>query len=127
MNAFTRTSLFTTGLAGIFALASLGGCASREVVRDSQDPSIDAHALSTSLDKDDMQRSLHKLLNNLREARVMNQWRNDRGEDIVAIGPFSSSTSEHIGSQLDVMLAETETWLIESGVVKVIDRNRQLE
>jgi PBP1b-binding outer membrane lipoprotein LpoB len=96
-------------------------------VRDSQDPSIDAHAMSTGLDKDDMQRSLQKLLNNMRAARVMNQWRNDRGEDVVAIAPFINSTSEHIDSQLDVMLADTETWLIQSSVVRVISRERQLE
>jgi len=110
------------------ALAAAPGCASREVVRDSDDPSINARAMSTSLDKDDMQRSLHKLLNNLREAPVMQTWRAHQSpKDTVAIAPFINTTSEHIDSQLDTMLSETETWLVQSHVCSVIDRERQLE
>ena len=123
-NPFFRLApLAPLAIAGL----ALSACAGHEYVRDSQDPTIDNAAMSTGLDKDDMQRALHKLLNNLRASRVMDQWRNDRGADIVAIAPFVNNTSEHIDSQLDVMLGDTETWLIGSEVVKVISRDRQLE
>lgn len=100
------------------------GCG-KEVVRGANDPSIDAHALSTGLDKDDIQRALHETLNNLRAAPVMNEWRSTNPPPNVAIFPFQNSTSEHIDSMLDALLGEAETWLVESGTVQVISRERQ--
>jgi len=109
--------------AAVLAL-TLPGCG-KEVVRGANDPSIDAHALSTGLDKDDIQRALHETLNNLRSAPVMNEWRTTHPPPTVAIFPFQNSTSEHIDSMLDAMLSEAETWLVESGTVQVISRERQ--
>jgi penicillin-binding protein activator len=106
-------------------VASSAGCGSKEVVRGAHDPSIDAHALSTGLDKDDIQRALNETLNNLRGAPVMNEWRTTNPPPTVAIFPFQNSTSEHIDSMLDAMLSEAETWLVESGTVQVISRERQ--
>ena len=108
---------------GFFALTA-SGCG-QEVVRGSNDPSIDAHALSTGLDKDDIQRALHETLNNLRSAPVMNEWRSTNPPPNVAIFPIQNSTSEHIDSMLDAMLGEAESWLVESGTVQVIARDRQ--
>jgi penicillin-binding protein activator len=103
---------------------SATGCG-KEVVRGANDPSIDAHALSTGLDKDDIQRALHETLNNLRTAPIMNEWRSTNPPPNVAIFPFQNSTSEHIDSMLDALLGEAETWLVESGTVQVISRERQ--
>jgi penicillin-binding protein activator len=105
---------------------SASGCG-KEVVRGSNDPSIDSHALSTGLDKDDIQRALHETLNNLRAAPIMNEWRSTNPRPNVAIFPFQNSTSEHIDSMLDAMLGEAETWLVESGTVQVISRERQTQ
>ena len=114
-------------LPAVVALAvSASGCG-KEVVRGSNDPSIDSHALSTGLDKDDIQRALHETLNNLRSAPVMNEWRSAQPRPNVAIFPFQNSTSEHIDSMLDAMLGEAETWLVESGTVQVISRERQTQ
>ena len=107
----------------ILAVAA-SGCG-KEVVRGANDPSVDAHALSTGLDKDDIQRALHETLNNLRSAPIMNEWRSTHPPPNVAIFPFQNSTSEHIDSMLDAMLGEAETWLVESGTVQVISRDRQ--
>jgi uncharacterized protein (TIGR02722 family) len=107
----------------LFAFA-LPGCG-KEVVRGANDPSLDAHAVSTGLDKDDIQRALHETLNNLRAAPIMNEWRTTHPPPNVAIFPFQNSTSEHIDSMLDAMLSEAETWLVESGTVQVISRERQ--
>lgn len=106
------------------------GCSGKEYVRGAQDPSIDRPAMSTGLDKDDIQRTLHALLNRLRDAPVMNEWRARAGrgdKQLVAIAPFLNETSEHIEPQLDSLLGETETWLVNGGVVRVISQERQTD
>jgi penicillin-binding protein activator len=108
----------------VLALSAVG-CGGKEVVRGANDPSIDAYALSTGLDKDDIQRALNETLNHLRGAPIMNEWRTTNPPPTVAIFPFQNSTSEHIDSMLDAMLSETETWLVESGTVQVVSRERQ--
>ena len=110
--------------ASLFVSLAAAGCG-KEVVRGADDPSIDAHALSTGLDKEDIQRALRDTLNKLRVAPVMNEWRTTNPPPVVAVFPFQNSTSEHIDSMLDTTLSEAETWLIESNVVSVVARDRQ--
>jgi PBP1b-binding outer membrane lipoprotein LpoB len=100
------------------------GCG-KEVVRGADDPSIDSHALSTGLDKEDIKRALKETLNKLRVSPVMNEWRTTNPPPTVAIFPFSNTTSEHIDSSLDTVLSEAETWLVESNVASVVSRERQ--
>src|SRR5271169_226640 len=77
-----------TSFAASFALTTLAvalplataGCASREYVRGADDPTVDAPAMSTSLDKDDIQRTLQTLLNQLRDAPIMTEWRVHAGQ-----------------------------------------------
>jgi TolB-like protein len=104
---------------------SAAGCHQQEVVRGTQDPSIDSHALSTGLDKDDIGRMLMENLNNLRAAPIMNEWRSGGGKTTVSVFPFINQTSEHIEPQLDAILSESETWLVDTGAVTVISRERQ--
>ena len=114
-------------LAAALPVANLG-CANREYVRGADDPTVDAPAMSTSLDKDDIQRTLQTLLNQLRDSPVMTEWRVRAGQgdrQTVAIAPFFNETTEHIDPQLDAMLAETETWLVNSGIARVISHERQ--
>lgn len=117
---FTRCAL----AAALPVVLMLTGCG-KEVVRGANDPSVDQPALSTGLDKDDIQRALSETLNNLRAAPIMNEWRSTHPPPNVAIFPFQNSTSEHIDSMLDTMLSESETWLVDSGVVQMIARERQ--
>jgi uncharacterized protein (TIGR02722 family) len=109
----------------MLGLALASSACGKEYVRGSQDPSIDNPAMSTGIDKDDIQRMLSENLNNLRVAPVMEQWRSDRGKDSVAVFPFQNETTEHIEPQLSAILSEAETWLVDSGVVTVISRERQ--
>lgn len=125
-----RPSLSFLSTCAVAAAASLAGagCASREYVRGSDDPSVDAPAMSTSLDRDDIQRTLQTLLNQMRDAPVMTEWRVRAGQNdrqTVAIAPFFNETTEHIDPQLDSMLSETETWLVNSGIVRVVSHERQ--
>ncbi len=111
------------------AVSLLGtGCASKEYVRGADDPSVDRPAMSTGLDKDDVQLTLKTLLNQLRVAPIMNEWRTKAGQNdrvTVAIAPFINETSEHIDSMLSAMLGETETWLVNGGIVRVVSQERQ--
>ena len=118
----TSACLMMLGLA--FTALTGSGCG-KEYVRGSQDPSIDNPAMSTGIDKDDIQRMLSENLNNLRVSPIMEQWRSDRGKGSVAVFPFQNETTEHIDSQLSAILSEAETWLVDSAVVTVISRERQ--
>ena len=107
------------------SLVLVAGCARKEYVRGSQEPGIDSAAMSTGLDKQDIQQMLKENLNNLRTAPVMDTWRKGGGKTIVAVFPFSNETSEHIESQLQAILSEAETWLVDSQTVTVVARERQ--
>lgn len=115
------SSIVVVSLASLLAVTGCG----KEYVRGSNDPSIDNAAMSTGLDKEDIQKMLSENLNNLRSSPIMEVWRSDRGKDTIAIFPFQNATSEHIDPQLGAALSEAETWLVESGVVTVISRERQ--
>jgi uncharacterized protein (TIGR02722 family) len=121
MNLISRALV---GMAVCLTPLVLGGCG-KEYVRGSNDPSIDNAAMSTGLDKEDVQRMLTECLNNLREAPLMAYWRTRNQQDTVAIFPFQNETSQHIDSMLSAALSETEEWLVNSGVVTVIARERQ--
>jgi TolB-like protein len=94
-------------------------------VRGSQDPSIDNPAMSTGLDKDDIQRMMSENLNNLRTAPIMDAWRSHHSQDTVSIFPFQNDTTEHIEPQLQAILGEAETWLVDSNTVTMVARERQ--
>ncbi len=119
-----------TGIFAAVAVVAAAGCANKEYVRGSEEPGIDRPAMSTGLDKDDIERTLQTLLNQMRESPVMTEWRVKAGQGdkpIVAIAPFMNETSEHIDPQLDSMLGETETWLVNSQIVRVVSQERQAD
>ncbi len=109
------------------ALLATAGCGGKEYVRGTQDPSIDNPAMSTGLDKRDIQKMLSDNLNDLRVSAVMNEWRSAGQQTQVAAFPIINETTEHVDSSLSAALSETETWLVESGVVTVISRERQAQ
>ncbi|MFO0662171.1 MAG: penicillin-binding protein activator LpoB [Polyangiaceae bacterium] len=118
-----RLALRFTSFGVLWLLVSASACNNREYVRG--DSAIDSEAMSTGLDKRDIQKLLSEGLNKLRVAPIMDEWRSKGGKETVAIFPFQNETSEHIDSQLSAALSETETWLIDANVVTVIDRSRQ--
>lgn len=106
------------------AVLVVAGC-SKEYVRGSSDPSIDSAAMGTGLDKVDIETALKENLNDLRTRPIMQRWQTANPQATVAVFPFQNTTSEHVDSALDSILTETESWLVESGTVKVIDQSRQ--
>src|ERR1700733_961934 len=121
-----RTSPMRPWLALSFVsiVLALTGCGPT-YVRGSQDPSVDNAAMSTGLDKDDIQRMLSENLNHLRTSPVMDIWRSHRSQDTVSIFPFINDTTEHLEPQLQAILGEAETWLVEANVVTMVSRERQ--
>jgi hypothetical protein len=85
MSLRTPIAVFTLG----FSILT-SGCAQKEYVRGSQQPGIDSAAMSTGLDKQDIQQMLQENLNNLRVSPVMDTWRKGGGKTIVAVFPFSN-------------------------------------
>src|SRR6185436_20296102 len=124
MNVLRRFHPVRAAALALFSVSALG-CASKEYVRGADEPGIDSPAMSTGLDKQDIQQMLRENLNNLRTAPVMDTWRQGGGKTIVAVFPFSNETTEHIESQLGAILSEAETWLVEAGTVTVVARERQ--
>lgn len=102
------------------------GCG-RSYVRGSTAPGIDHPAMSTGLDKDDIQRMVSENVNHLRTSGLMDEWRLRVSRARVAIMPFRNDTTEHIEPQLAAILSEAETWLVESNAVTVVSRERQAE
>jgi hypothetical protein len=105
--------------------AAFVACGSNKtIVRGAHDHTVDAPAMSLGLDKDDVQRALKKVLDKLRVSPLMRAWERDGGRDTVALAYFRNDTSQPVDPQLEAMLSETETWLVQSGAVTMIARER---
>jgi PBP1b-binding outer membrane lipoprotein LpoB len=114
----------------LFAMMVATSACAREFVRGSDDPSVDRAAMSTGLDKEDIERSLQTLLNQLRGSAIMADWRAQAAQgdrQIIAVTPFINETDEHIDPQLDAMLSDTESWMVGSEIARVVSQERQAE
>ncbi|MCA9544372.1 MAG: penicillin-binding protein activator LpoB, partial [Myxococcales bacterium] len=110
---------------GLLTTACGGGPA---YVRGSEAPELDNYAMSTGLDKRDLEKLFDENAKSLMESGAMRRWKDasrDGKEPTVAIFPVKNETSEHIDSQLQALLSKFETQLVNSGYVTVISRERQ--
>ena len=105
-------------------VAPLTGCGPT-YVRGVDEPGLDDSALSTALDKRDLDKLLSENLGALDGSGLMNEWRSSGAKPQVAIYPLANETTEHVGSQLDSLLSDIEGWMVESNVVTVISLERQ--
>jgi hypothetical protein len=105
------------------------GCSGKPAfVRGSDNPDIDKYALSTGLDKKDLETLFNQNAKSLAEGGAMRKWKQlsrDGKEATVAIFPVRNETSEHIGSQLQALLSKFETKLVNSGYVRVVSYENQ--
>jgi TolB-like protein len=104
---------------------ALVGCGGPTYQRGADNPGLDDPAMSTGLDKRDLQRLLSENLGALRESREMKAWLDAGTKPRVAIYPIANETSEHVESALQAMLSDVETYLVESGAFTVISVERQ--
>ncbi len=94
-------------------------------VRGSEDPELDEYAMSTGLDKRDLEQLFDKNMNALMTSRIGLQWKAQEKPPLVAVFPIANETSEHVRDQLDALLAKMEGQLITDGFVRVVDHAMQ--
>jgi penicillin-binding protein activator len=105
--------------------AVLAGCSSGpRAVRGSDEPGVDYAAMSTGLDRRDLQQMLNENMQIMRNSAVVQRWtQEDRPP--VAVLPIQNETTEHIESALNALLSDVETQLINWGAVRVISLQNQ--
>jgi hypothetical protein len=89
--------------------------------RGSEDPSIDEPALSTRLDKVDLELALAKWNAGLEDSPFVRSLGERRPS--IAILRIANDSSEHISGSLDSLLNSAETRLVESGQWSVVDNS----
>ncbi len=123
-HAIAAVSLFSA-----FAIL-LGGCA-QQAIRGGEgtdNPDLDAPALSVKLDREDINYLVADYLGALESSRFWQQEIRKRGDrPLVAIWPIQNATSQHIEDQLLTLLSSIETALVNTGDVRVVARSRQAE
>ncbi len=112
-------------------VSSVMACSGKPAfVRGSDNPDLDNYAMSTGLDKVDLEKLFNQNASSLLgpESGVMRRWKNNSlggNEARVAIFPVKNETSEHVDSQLQALLSKFETKLINSGYVTVVSYENQ--
>ncbi len=112
-------------------LGSATGCAPK-VSRGgpgTKNPGLDDAALSTGLDRADLDYLVEENLHTLFDSQF---WQRDildhpDEQPLVTIFPIHNHTSEHPEDQLETLLSSVETFLVNSGSVRVVSRQRQAE
>jgi PBP1b-binding outer membrane lipoprotein LpoB len=117
----------TIGIA-VFAALFAAGCKSPEYVRDTDRPDIDEAAMSTRLDRKDLDRLYQENVRLLVDSKIAREW--DRiaaaGDPaVVAIFPIRNETSEHVSEALDALLSKFETDLVNQSSAEVVSYESQ--
>jgi hypothetical protein len=110
--------------AGIGLVAALAGCGGAQAVRGDDVAGLDNDAMSTGLDRRDLQKMLDENLRAMQGSGAARRWQ-DEGRPSVAVMPIRNETSEHIDSALEALISDVETNLINWGVVRVISMENQ--
>jgi uncharacterized protein (TIGR02722 family) len=110
---------------GVAVLGSglVPGCGPK-AVRDSDVEGLDTQAMSTGLDKRDLEKMLRENMNKLQSAPIIQRW-SAEDRPPVAVIPFRNETSEHVDSALDALISDIETTLVNAGHVRVIAMEQQ--
>jgi len=109
------------------ALLSLSACGPA-YVRGSENPELDEYAMSTGIDKKDLEKLFDENAESLMKSGAMQRWKEasrSGKEAKVAIFQVKNETSEHVDSQLQALLSKFETRLVNSGEVTVVSREQQ--
>ncbi len=104
----------------LMTLALLPAC-DPTFTRASDDPSIDEAALSTRLDRTDLDLALDNWLAGFEASPFYRRATTGDARPNIAILRIANDTSEHIGSALDNLLNSAETHLVQSERFKVVD------
>ena len=87
---------------------------------------LDNLALSTKLDRQDIDYLVSENIGALSRSRLWNEIiERAQTPPIVAIWPIQNASTQHIDDQMDALLSSIETYLVNSGDVRVVNRERQ--
>ena len=96
-------------------------------VRSDDDPTIDEPAMSTGLDRRDLERLFDENVDHMLNSRFYSEAASASPRSTIAILPFTNGTTEHVGPQLEALLSKVETLLVNDGVFDVIAAQRRDE
>ena len=115
--------------AALLLVAAPAGCKPKAVRggAGTDNPNLDEGAMSTTLDRRDLQDLMKMNLDKLFASPWWASVRSTPEPAVVAIWPIKNETTEHIDDQLGTLLSDIETELVNSGVVAVVSRERQAE
>lgn len=101
------------------SIALACGCGGSQAVRGSDVAGLDDAAMSTGLDRKDLDAMLRTNLHALDASGAARRW---QGEDrpTVAVLSIRNETSEHIEGALEALISDVETALVNAGHVRVI-------
>ncbi|MCC6899369.1 MAG: penicillin-binding protein activator LpoB [Polyangiaceae bacterium] len=105
-------------------LASSAGCGGPQAVRGEQVEGLDDEAMSTGLDKRDLQKMLQENMKAMQASAVVARWQKEN-RPTLAVMPLKNETSEHVDAALDSLLSDIETTLVNAGHVQVVSLERQ--
>lgn len=125
MKASSLSTWARLGALGLLLGTLVTGCSGKEYVRGSEVSNLDDPAMSTGLDKRDLETLLHESLQSLLTSPIAHKWDQDKNKPRIAIYPLANETSEHVDSQLQALLSDIETFLVNSQLVSVISVERQ--
>lgn len=117
-------SWLPSALCSALILAGLVGCGGPKAVRGEDVAGLDDQAMSTGLDKRDLQKLLHQNMDALQASAVVKRWESEN-RPTIAIMPLRNETSEHIDGELQALGSDVETILVNAGHVRVVSLERQ--
>lgn len=94
-------------------------CGGPTAVRGSDVAGLDDAAMSTGLDRRDLQQMLKTNLDSLQASAAVRRWESE-DRPTVAVLPIRNETSEHVEGALDALISDIETELVNAGHVRVI-------
>jgi uncharacterized protein (TIGR02722 family) len=121
----TSSTRFTVLFSLLVSLPAVGCGGGVRAVRGDDEPGLDAAAVSTGLDRRDLQKMANENLEKFRVSPVAQRWAQMPDRQTVAVLPIRNETSEHIDSALAALISDIETYLINWGALRVISHESQ--
>lgn len=123
LHLLTMQRVLSTSLL-LATLVCGAACGGPTAVRGEDEPGFDDQAMSTGLDRRDLQKLLHEAMKALQASAVLERWRREQGST-VAVLPLRNETSEHVDSALQALVSDIETVLVNSGGLRVVSLEQQ--
>jgi penicillin-binding protein activator len=99
-------------------------CGGPQAVRGDDVAGLDDEAMSTGLDKKDLEKLMHENMKVLQSSAVIQRWQGET-DPTVAVLPLRNETSEHIDSSLQALISDIETTLVNAGHVNIVSLENQ--